>query len=237
MMQKSLLYSMIFASITLFGCDSSPKITVDAQKAKEIALAQAGSGMVTDFSFDSDDKIPNYDITVIDGQTEYEFEISAIDGAILQSKVDIDEQIVVPQVTITEETAREIALAEVAGTITSVRLDQDDHQYVYEIVLFDETYKYEFEISATDGTILTQNKKIISTGMPSVQGVNIDEATAKEIALNEVEGGVITSISFDYEDDTPVYDVEIVKDRTEYEFEINAIDGSIISKNIDVKNS
>lgn len=237
MMRKSLLYSMLLVSVSLFGCDSNPQITVDAQKAKEIALAQVGSGTITDFSFDSDDKIPNYDITVTDGQTEYEFEVSAIDGAILKNKVDVKEQITVPQVTVTEESARELVLTEVAGTITSINLDQDDDQYVYDVVVFDETYKYEFEISANDGTILSQTKTLISTEIPSIEGVKVDEATAKSIVLGEVVDGVITSISFDYEDNMPIYDIKVLKDNVEYEFEISAVDGSIISKDTDMKNN
>ena len=67
---------------------SSSNIKITAAKAKEIAIAQAGGGTVTDFSQDFDDRIPKYEVTVRNGNTEYDFDISAVDGSILSREVD-----------------------------------------------------------------------------------------------------------------------------------------------------
>ena len=67
----------------------------------------------------------------------------------------------------------------------------------------------------------------------NTQGVTIDEAKAKEIALGQVPNGTITEISFDYENGVLVYEVTVVEGTTEYDFEISGVDGSIISKSMD----
>lgn len=64
----------------------------------------------------------------------------------------------------------------------------------------------------------------------------IGEEKAKEIALNDI-GFSADEVSYiyanlDYEDDyglVPYYDVSFKKDRTEYEYEIDAVSGDIIT--------
>ena len=65
------------------------------------------------------------------------------------------------------------------------------------------------------------------------QGLNIDQTKAKEIALGQVNSGVIGEFSLDYERGIPVYEITVYEGRTEYEFEISGIDGSIISRSVD----
>ena len=67
---------------------SSSNIKITAAKAKEIAIAQAGGGTVTDFSQDFDERVPKYEVKVRNGNTEYDFDISAVDGSILSREVD-----------------------------------------------------------------------------------------------------------------------------------------------------
>ncbi|MBQ1785631.1 MAG: PepSY domain-containing protein [Turicibacter sp.] len=182
-MRKTTLYSMLLTGFVLFGCSANQQpvneatnsntntninttnqVTIDEAKAKEIALKEAGGGQVTEFSQDMDDYTPNYDITILNGTTEYEFEISAVDGS-----------------------------------------------------------------------IVSQDKELINQASNStnIQGVTIDEAKAKEIALGQVPNGTITEISFDYENGVLVYEVTVVEGTTEYDFEISGVDGSIISKSMD----
>ncbi len=67
---------------------SSSNIKITSAKAKEIAIAQAGGGTVTDFSQDFDERVPKYEVKVRNGNTEYDFDISAVDGSILSREVD-----------------------------------------------------------------------------------------------------------------------------------------------------
>ena len=80
---------MVGLAVVLFSCDANQGnerevlTIITMQQAKDIALDQVSSGTITKVSYDEDDRIPTYEITLIEGMTEYEFEISAIDGTIL----------------------------------------------------------------------------------------------------------------------------------------------------------
>ena len=167
-MRKTALYSMLLTGFVLFGCsannqpvnpttNSNPNTNInttnqakiDEQQAKEIALKEAGGGQVTEFSYDMDDYTPNYDITVLNGTTEYEYEISAVDGSILKRSLE-NHPTGTNTVTIDEAKVKEIVNNQVKGTIVSIKLDHDDARLVYDVTVVDETYKYDFEISAVD---------------------------------------------------------------------------------------
>lgn len=252
-MGKTALYSMLLTGFVLFGCSannqpvnpttkSNPNTNInttnqakiDEQQAKEIALKEAGGGQVTEFSYDMDDYTPNYDITVLNGTTEYEYEISAVDGSILKRSLE-NHPTGTNTVTIDEAKVKEIVNNQVKGTIVSIKLDHDDARLVYDVTVVDETYKYDFEISAVDGSIVSQDKELINqvSNSTNTQGVTIDEAKAREIALSQVPNGTIIEISFDYEMGVLVYDVTVVEGTTEYDFEISGVDGSIISRSMD----
>ncbi|MDO5795216.1 MAG: PepSY domain-containing protein [Turicibacter sp.] len=252
-MRKTVLYSMLLTGFVLFGCsakhqsvnpttNSNPNTNInttnqakiDEQQAKEIALKEAGGGQVTEFSYDMDDYTPNYDITVLNGTSEYEYEISAVDGTILKRSVE-NHPTGTNTTTIDEAKVKEIVNDQVKGTIVSIKLDQDDARLVYDVTVVDETYKYEYEISAVDGSIVSQDRELINQASNStnMQGVTIDEAKVKEIALGQVPNGTITEISFDYEMGILVYGVTVIEGTTEYEFEISGVDGSIVSKSMD----
>lgn len=252
-MRKTALYSMLLTGFFLFGCsannqpvnpttNSNPNTNInttnqakiDEQQAKEIALKEAGGGQVTEFSYDMDDYTPNYDITVLNGTTEYEYEISAVDGSILKRSLE-NHPTGTNTVTIDEAKVKEIVNNQVKGTIVSIKLDHDDARLVYDVTVVDETYKYDFEISAVDGSIVSQDKELINqvSNSTNTQGVTIDEAKAREIALSQVPNGTIIEISFDYEMGVLVYDVTVVEGTTEYDFEISGVDGSIISRSMD----
>ena len=247
-MKKTLLYSMLVTGAFLFGCSSAPQttnpsttqtetpitsqnpnstnisgaqVTITEEQAKEIALKEVGSGNVIEFSYDMDDIIPNYDITIVNGTTEYEFEISAVDGSILKRSSE-QNPLITNEVKIDEAKVKEIINNQVNGTIVGIKLDRDDYLPVYDVTVVDGTYKYEFEVSAMDGSILSKDQEL-----------NIDQTKAKEIALGQVNSGVIGEFSLDYERGIPVYEITVYEGRTEYEFEISGIDGSIISRSVD----
>lgn len=62
--------------------NSFSQIKISADEAKQIAFNQV-SGTLTEFSTDFDEYIPKYEISIVKGDMEYEFDISAIDGSIL----------------------------------------------------------------------------------------------------------------------------------------------------------
>lgn len=145
---------------------SAASIT-DAQ-AKATALTHAGlsESDVTYIyaSLDWDDGRQEYEVEFFSGSTEYEYTINAATGSIISYSRDYRDvnrqnsgQSQRGEATITEDAARNLALANVPGaTATNVRihLDYDDGRPVYEGTIVYQEIKYDFEISAVDGTIL-----------------------------------------------------------------------------------
>ena len=60
----------------------------DEAKAKEIALGQVPNGTITEISFDYENGVLVYEVTVVEGTTEYDFEISGVDGSIISKSMD-----------------------------------------------------------------------------------------------------------------------------------------------------
>lgn len=163
-MKKLLSSSFLLISICLIGCSKTPKTVelLSLEKVREIALAEVGSGQIVAISYDDYHRAPHYEVEILDGQIEYEFEISAIDGSILKRKMETRE-FSSNLVNINDEKAREIVLNQVEqGTIIKFKLDYDDNYPVYEATVIDSTYKYKFEISAVDGSIMSQKQDLIN---------------------------------------------------------------------------
>lgn len=154
--------------------------------------------------------------------------------------------------------AKEIALNHSAvsdkATNIQIELDYENGIMVYEIEFIAEGYEYEYEINATTGDIIKQDKEwdddynepqtsenndsienAETSGnleVPSSENNFIDVAKAKEIVINH--SGVPGDSIFDYdieldrEHDKYVYEIDFKSGRYEYEYEINAITGEII---------
>ena len=94
--------------------------------------------------------------------------------------------------------------------------------------MYDDLYEYEFKIDLEDGSILETGKERRST-INNIE-VKIDEEAAKNIVLAQVPEGDILKISLEYEDNIPTYDIKATDGAYEYEFEVNANDGTIITQ-------
>ncbi len=89
------LWIVLTAILTLLiGCRDS--FAVSAEQAKSIALADAGltADQVTWLrtNLERDDGRTSYDISFYQGDTEYEYEIDAVTGAILKANRDRDDR-------------------------------------------------------------------------------------------------------------------------------------------------
>lgn len=254
---KKIQRYLLLIGIVLFGCSKnnqtqplSPSqplnptlsdVRIGEDQAKQIALNEAGGGKIIEFSYDNNDRIPNYEVTVLNDRVEYEFEISAIDGSILSKDQELMDQTILPQedennnmLKIPEDEAKEIALNEVSGgTIGEFRLEYEDGVPIYEIKIYEDTTEYEFKISGVDGSILSKDQSLKQlTNQTSDSQLNVTEEEAKEIAFNQVSSGTIGEFRLDYENGLPVYEVKIYEGTVEYEFEISGIDGKIISQSV-----
>jgi len=101
-----------------------------------------------------------------------------------------------------------------------------------EVEFYSGNTEYDYDIDATTGEVLGYDTDIenYTIGQGQQAGINIDEATAKAIALEKVPGATDADIRIylDYDDGRPVYEGAIVYNEMKYEFEISAADGTII---------
>ena len=150
------------------------------------------------------------------------------------------------------EEAKAIALAHANVTaenavIREAKLDTEDGILVYEIEFTADGYEYEYDIDAVTGAILSSDRELENfqiwnngTSRPSGNGSNsssgdyITAERAQQIALAETpSGSTVVKCQFDWDDGRAQYEVEIRNGWTEYEFEIDAVTGTIFSRDID----
>ena len=141
---------------------------IGVNRAMNIALKKvpgASNSHVKKINLDRENGRMVYEGEIYYNGQEYEFDIDAVTGDIVKWKVDeisnnsgyINNNVNNSQ-TITMEKAKSIALAQVPGANQShfgkIELDHDHGRAVYEIEIFYNNSKYEFDIDAVTGAIV-----------------------------------------------------------------------------------
>ena len=220
-------------------------VTLD--QAKNIALADAGLTAAevtfTKARLDNDNGVAVYDIEFFTSTHEYDYEITAADGTI-RSK-EIDGLIIDPDPSgsyMSVEAAKQAALAdagltEAEVTFRKAQFDFDDGIAVYDIEFFTSTHKYEYEINALTGNVHKKEKELITgSSVPSENYIGVEAAKQAALAdagITEAEA-TFQKAQFDFDDGIAVYDIEFFTSTHEYEYEINAVNGSIHSREIEM---
>ena len=133
--------------------------------AKVIALTDAGlteeEVTFTKEKLDWDDGVAVYDIDFYTADREYEYEINAATGVIMDRSVELFRH---PggagtASLIGEEKAKETAAAHAGFSVdevffTKIKLEEEDGRLEYEIEFYKERIEYEFTIDAAAGTVL-----------------------------------------------------------------------------------
>ena len=144
-----------------------------------------------------------------------------------------------------EAKAREIALehaglAEADVTFVKVRLDRDDGRLDYDVDFYSGNTEYDYEIDAATGEIVSFDSEIDDFDIPAQtqqSGTVISLEQAKEAALKAagLDAANVRWIKeeFDRDDGRSVYDLECVSGEPEYDFEINAADGTVMEQDRD----
>lgn len=183
-MKKRIAATLLSLSVvgTLIGCGQNTDIGKD--KATEIALDDAGlaesdvSRLLV--SKDRDDGVTLYEVEFTNNDTEYDYEIQASSGEIINSGIEKNstsstqndtgqsqteqqntasssQSSAQTDVQITQEEAIKMALERVPGATEQdikIKLDFDDNSYKYEgDIIYNQT-EYEFEIDANTGVFL-----------------------------------------------------------------------------------
>ena len=229
--------------------------------AENIALADAGltadalSGSYGRLEYDNGRAV--YDIEFWTADKEYDYEIDAVSGEILSMDYDADNH-AMQSVTVSgsgsssaaadssallsEDAARLAALTH-AGLadrsdvqFVQCKLDRDDGRQVYDVEFYTSSAEYDYEVDAQTGEIVAYDYDAENYA-PAASGTQITSDDAKRIALEHA--GVAEAdttrlkVELDRDDGRQVYDVEWEVGRTEYSYEINAADGTILNYETD----
>lgn len=188
-MKKTLTIALSAAALTLAlaACSSSPTKSPDyvgLDAAKNAALADAGvatsDATFTTAELDDKDGTAYYELKFYDGTTEYEYDVDALTGVVIEGKKEANNQSTASDATsattntsttaataITEEKAKEIALSD-AGIKEAdtdylvVKADTDDGVTVYDVEFYVASSKleYDYEIDASTGKIRSKDQDI-----------------------------------------------------------------------------
>ncbi|BAQ09734.1 PepSY domain-containing protein [Sporosarcina sp. FSL W7-1349] len=221
------------------------------QEAKEIAIQQYG-GHVTEIELEKKRAGYVYDVELISKGMEYDLDINAKTGKITlddQSTTNADGKL------LTEEKAIRIAKEKADGTLKKIKLDDDDGRVVYELEIRDDQFEYDIELDAVTGEIVKFEKereykakaaaKPTTTAAPVEHTLTVAEPkksdnnaavkTNQKSSMITMEQAVAIAKQkaagkvTDSELDDGVYEIEIENGDTEYDFEIDAFSGAILS--------
>ncbi len=125
----------------------------------------------------------------------------------------------------------------------TMELDFEDGLIVYDIEFTYNFVEYEYEVNAVDGNIIGSSQEKADsttaqdgTGSQSAQASERFISEAKAIEIVEAHSGIRTyehlTIELDKDDGTYIYEVEFHVGDKEYDYEVDAVTGAVISAEI-----
>lgn len=224
----------------------------DLERAFEEALRLSGIARteVEGFDFDKDTYMGKsvFKVEIEDLVAEYSYIFSASDFTLLGSKTEL-KNTGAPEGEssyIGEERAKEIAckavgIEESMAKGLTLKSVLESGRKLYKAAFEFDGFRYDIDIDALSGEIVKFSKRISdgSAALPNISAI-ISEEEAKEIALafafpEGTDGVRVTFLKadLDYEHGKFVYEVEFDTEDCEYEFLINASDGTILDVEIE----
>ena len=217
--------------------------------AESIALTDAGVSeadtVYLHTHLDRDDGRQVYDVEFYAGNTEYDYEIDASSGAILSVDNDIENYdgsgaaAASSGEVITPEEAANIALTD-AGVSEAdtlylyTELDRDDGRQVYDVEFYAGNTEYDYEIDANSGDIRSVDNDIENYDGHNVSAsvsVDLESATATALADAGVSEDQVIRLraELDEDDGRLYYEIDFIYNELEYEYEVDANSGKIVS--------
>ena len=195
--------------------------TIGMDKGVNIALQDAGfkSEEVTNLTahYDTEDGISVYEVSFVAGEYKYEYVVKASNGKIIEA--DRDEL---------ADSATENSDAESTDATNTEKGSSGNSEQT-------KTQTSEGAQAAKTETKSDTTENSSSSASTSSNYIGVDKA--KSVALSDA-GLSASSVTFtkaklDREDGVRVYEIEFFTQDREYEYEINATDGAIRSKDIE----
>ncbi len=221
---------------------SSMKNTADAgnkqigiEAAKQIALADAKVAL-KDVTFikaelDNEDGRAVYEIEFYSGNVEYDYDIDALSGEIISNDFDIEDYSIPTQ-----------SAAAIQQTAAAPAPIQPQTAAPTAVPTQSQTAAPTQPQTAVSTAAPTQPQTVAPTPAPTEAPTQpaapstISADRAKQIALSHagVGGANFTKVELDTDDGVQVYEIEFKVGNVEYEYDINAISGEIISSKSEV---
>ena len=137
---------------------------------------------------------------------------------------------------ISRDAISQTILSKAEGTgavIAELKLERDDGRVQYEGEMYDSSYEYEFELDAYTGTIIKWEKEAFRGTSQSSDAV-IGEEEAQNIALAKTGSqATVIKCRLERDDGRLTYELELRDSRYEYDVEIDAYTGTILSWDMD----
>ncbi len=237
--------------------DKNAAHRLSLEDAKKLALSDAkinaSDASFTEAKKDIHNKLEVYELEFITETGRYEYTIDAASGKILEKEVKeikTSSGDKIPSngdgtsnTTIDLEAAKNIAIKDSGIASKDIRhidaeADTDDGITVFEIKFYTASHKYEYEINAKAGKIISSSCEAIGTqenGSTGSSYIGIEKA--KIIAVNhvklDVSDVVFSKAKLEKKHKHAEYEIEFFKGNTEYEFKIDAFSGAILEWEIE----
>ena len=147
---------------------------------------------------------------------------------------------------ISADKAKKIALgdaklAEKDVTFVKVELEFENNRLVYDVEFYSGNVEYDYDIDAVSGAIVSADRDIENYVIPAqpsteAQASEISVEKAKQIALSHAGVGSarFTKAKIEYENGVKVYEIEFKVGNMEYEYDINVVNGAIVSSSAEI---
>ena len=250
-MKKLIAAALAALTVALFtACANAGQLAYIGDEAAR-AAALTGAGLSTEAvtflgtELASRDGVEYYLVSFTSGDSRYESQVDALSGVVIQSEsMPLTQSASAPaEASITAEDAKAKALAhaglaETDVTFIKAELDRDDGRLVYDVEFYTSDYKeYDYEIDAATGAILSYDFDAENYIPQQNTGSYIGAEKAKSVALAHagVSQSQVTRLRCELEKDDGrwEYQVEFCYGTMEYEYEIDAYTGAILSRDME----
>lgn len=225
-----LVYSFIFKA----------KITKDEAKNIAFEYVNLDESDVKLLSIKRDFGDREYEIKFYDEFYEYEIDINYVNGRINSFEKDIINNVnnnINNNISMTEEEAKSIAIKAIGIPNTNdaifryVRVDRENGKTVYEVAMEYENKAYEVLIDVDSKEVIKYSQdNLKETNQSSNNYIGVDRA--KEIVLNHANlttnDVVFKKVELDIDYGIATYEIEFYNNFIEYDYEVDAISGSIL---------